>query len=103
MEIIRFLLAQQENVITAANWADSPLAEAASLDRMDIIELLDSSGDSRPQVKLLGLYMFKVRFWWRQHCRFLCFSENRVSLNFKSETHGSQTASERLNEFLQFL
>jgi hypothetical protein len=56
MEIIRFLLAQQENVITAANWADSPLAEAASLDKMDIIELLDSKGRIKNETELGVVY-----------------------------------------------
>ncbi|KAL3449167.1 ankyrin repeat-containing domain protein [Aspergillus insuetus] len=56
METIEFLLAQPETIITTANWSDSPLSKAASLGRLDIIELLDTKGKAPSETELAVIY-----------------------------------------------
>ncbi|KAL2784800.1 ankyrin repeat-containing domain protein [Aspergillus keveii] len=57
MELIEFLLAQPEPaIITTANPLDSPLSKAASLGRLDIIELLDNKGKATSKTELAVIY-----------------------------------------------
>ncbi|KAL2836896.1 ankyrin repeat-containing domain protein [Aspergillus pseudodeflectus] len=56
IEMIEFLLAQPETIITAANPLDSPLSIAASLARLDIIKLLDTKGRVASETELEIIY-----------------------------------------------
>ncbi|KAF9888637.1 Ankyrin repeat domain-containing protein 44 [Aspergillus nanangensis] len=62
LEVIEFLLMQPETVITAAESIKSPLYQAACLDRLDIVKLLEEKGRATSEADLTDTYY---------HCLFL--------------------------------